>query len=426
MVRESPGSGDSLRILVLAPHDFYIDRGTPMDVDILVRALSARGYAMDLVTYRAGEDRDYPGLAIHRASTPVWMRPNGPGFSFRKLLSTVGVFLAARRLVKRHEYDVVHAGEEAVFLAIWFGWWKRLPYVYDMDSSVAQQLVEKMPWLRPLSPVFDWFERRAIRGALAVAPVCGALADLARDRGAAHVVTLHDISQLRPVDGRGSGWLKQRLDIDAPVIMYVGNLQPYQGVDLLLEAFAVALRRGCEAHLVVAGGSEDSIRSYQRRVESLGVDQRVHFLGHWPAARLAELLAEADVVTSPRTTGVNTPMKIFPYLHSGRALLATHLPTHNQILTPDVARLAPADAEEFAEAIIELIADEELRERLGRAGRAFVERNHVFDAHQRRVDALYEYVEAGIQPSLRRTDDAHSSNGRNGLHGKPSGEAGTA
>lgn len=401
MAHESDGSGDSLRILVLAPHDFYIDRGTPMDVDILVRALSARGYTMDLVTYRAGEDRKYPGLTIHRSSTPAWMRPKGPGFSFRKLLSDVSLFLTARRLVRRHAYDVVHAGEEAVFMAIWFRWWKRLPYVYDMDSSVAQQMVEKMPWLKPLAPAFDWFERRAIRGALAVAPVCEALADLARDRGATHVVTLHDISQLPPHNGRASGWLKERLDIDAPVIMYVGNLQPYQGVDLLLEAFAVALRRGCEAHLVVAGGSENRLGLYERRVESLEIGGRVHFIGHWPAARLGELLAEADVVTSPRTTGVNTPMKVFPYLHSGRALLATDLPTHSQILTPDIARLAPADAEKFGEAIVELIENDELRDRLGRTGRTFVERNHVFEAHQRRVDALYEYVEAGIAPSLK-------------------------
>lgn len=399
MVRESHGAGDSLRILVLAPHDFYIDRGTPMDVDILVRALSARGYTMDLVTYRAGEDRDYPGLTIHRAATPAWMRPKGPGFSIRKLLSNVAVFLAARRLVKRHEYDVVHAGEEAVFMAIWFRWWKRLPYVYDMDSSVAQQMVEKMPWLKPLAPVFDWFEHRAIRGALAVAPVCNALADLARDRGAAHVVTLHDISQLRPGNNRESGWLRESLDIDGRVLMYVGNFQPYQGVDLLVEAFHVALRRGCEAHLVVAGGSEAKIAQYEARVESLGITDRVHFIGHWPAARLGELLAEADVVTSSRTTGVNTPMKVFPYLHSGRALLATDLPTHNQILTHEVARLAPADAEGFGEAIIELIEDEELRDRLGRSGRAFVERDHVFDAHQRRVDALYEYVEARVASS---------------------------
>jgi len=178
--------------------------------------------------------------------------------------------------------------------------------------------------------------------------------------------------------------------------MYVGNFQKYQGVDLLLEAFRVAVERGCEAHLVLAGGSDRHITAYRRRAGRLGLSDRTHFIGHWPAERLGELLAEADVVTSPRIRGVNTPMKVFPYMHSGRTLLATDLPTHSQILTREVARLAPPEPEAFGRAIVELMGDEELRERLGRAGREFVEREHVYDAHQRRVDDLYRYVESWL------------------------------
>ena len=58
---------------------------------------------------------------------------------------------------------------------------------------------------------------------------------------------------------------------------------------------------------------------------------------------LASLLAQADVLVSPRTRGNNTPMKIYSYLDAGRAVLATDLPTHTQVLTPECARLAPAD-----------------------------------------------------------------------------------
>lgn len=386
-----------MNVLLLAPHDFYIDRGSPMDVDILSRALSVRGYRIDLVTYARGEDRHYPGLAIHRGRAPRWLHPRGPGFSVRKLLTNLWFFSAARRLARRNRYDVVHAGEEAVFMAMWLSRRRGIPYVYDMDSSVAQQLVEKLPWLRLLAPLFDWFERRAIRGAVAVAPVCNALADLARAAGAVHVVTLHDISQLDPRDGGTRSGLRQELGIDAPVLMYVGNFQAYQGVDLLLESFRVAQERGCRAHLVLAGGSDRHIAAYRRKADDLGINGRTHFIGRWPADRLGELLAEADVVASPRIRGVNTPMKVFPYLHSGRTLLATDLPTHNQILTPEIARLAPPDPESFGEAILELMADEELRERLGRAGHEFVERDHVYEAHQRRVDQLYDYLETQLE-----------------------------
>lgn len=385
-----------MNILVLAPHDFYIDRGTPMDVDILVRALSGQGHRVDLVVYARGADRSYPGVTIHRAPAPRWLHPRGPGFSIRKLLTNLWFFAAARRLARDNRYEVVHAGEESVFMAMWLKWRRGLPYVYDMDSSVAQQTIEKLPWLRPLAPVLDWCERRAIRGALAAAPVCNALADLARAAGAFHVETLHDISQLPPRASEEAGELRRELGINGPVLMYVGNFQKYQGVDLLLEAFRVALELGSEAHLVLAGGSDQHITAYRRKAERLGLSGRTHFIGHWPAERLGELLAEADVVTSPRIRGVNTPMKIFPYMHSGRTLLATDLPTHSQILTADVARLAPPEPEAFGQAIIELMDDEALRERLGRAGRAFVERDHVYEAHVRRVDRLYEYVESRL------------------------------
>ena len=88
-----------MRILLLAPHPFYIDRGSPIDVDILVRALSRRGHTVDLVVYGEGEDRQYPGVTIHRAATPAWLGRTRPGFSLKKLLVDLWFFAKARELV---------------------------------------------------------------------------------------------------------------------------------------------------------------------------------------------------------------------------------------------------------------------------------------------------------------------------------------
>jgi glycosyltransferase involved in cell wall biosynthesis len=99
--------------------------------------------------------------------------------------------------------------------------------------------------------------------------------------------------------------------------------------------------------------------------------------------------------------GINTPMKVFPYLHSGLPVLVTDLPTHTQILDDSVAMLAPPEPEGFAEAIVSLARDAELRQRLGEAGRAFVEGDHTFDAHVRRVHQLYDFLEEDL-----RTEEA--------------------
>ncbi|MEM1355058.1 MAG: glycosyltransferase [Planctomycetota bacterium] len=391
-----------MKIQVLAPHAFYIDRGTPIDLDILLRALSNRGEQVQACVYHEGEPRDYPGLTIHRIKPPGWLKNIGPGFSGKKLIADVYLFFLAWKILRRFRPDVIHAGEEAVFIAWLFKLVYRTPYVYDMDSSIAQQMVEKKRYLKPFTGVLNWFEGRAIKGAAACAPVCNALADLAREGGARHLETLHDISQLADPDRQPTGFLREKLGVpgERSVLMYVGNLEKYQGVDLLLEGFAEALKLDAPVDVVVAGGTDEDIEAYRQKASALGLDGRAHFLGRWPAAQLDELLAEADILTAPRIKGVNTPQKIFPYMHSGRPVLLTDLPTHSQIVDSRYAMMAPADPAGFGRAIVELAGDTARRAELGASGRAFVEQRHTFPAHQRRVDRLYDYVSDQVNLSV--------------------------
>ena len=53
-------------MLVLAPHPFYQERGTPIAVDMLVSALSKRGDTVDILTFHEGQDRDYENVRILR------------------------------------------------------------------------------------------------------------------------------------------------------------------------------------------------------------------------------------------------------------------------------------------------------------------------------------------------------------------------
>ena len=387
-----------MRILVLAPHPFYIDRGTPIDVDILVRALTELGHEVHLVTLHAGEDRDYEGLTIHRIEAPKGVGMPSPGFSGAKLKCDVRLYKLAKKLVHEMKPDVIHAGEEAVFMARWFNARHKIPYVYDMDSSIAQQMVEQMGILKPFAPFFHAFEGIGVKGAVACAPVCHALADLAQKQGAKRFVTLHDISQLDVDSLKPTGWLREKCGIsaDSTMLVYCGNLQTYQGVDLLIEGMKEAIDAGADVDAVIAGGEPDQIRAYEQKAEALGIGGRIHLIGRWPADRLGELLIEADILTAPRTKGINTPQKVFPYLHTGRAVLVTDLPTHSQILTQDVCRLAPADPAGFGSAIRELAENKEERDSLGKAGKAFAESQHVYEAHKHRVKELYTMVAEAI------------------------------
>jgi glycosyltransferase involved in cell wall biosynthesis len=177
------------------------------------------------------------------------------------------------------------------------------------------------------------------------------------------------------------------------VVMYVGNLEPYQGIDLLLHSFVRVIARTDGADLVIVGGAPRDIHAYRGECRRLGIVEHVHFVGPRPIRELATHLAGADVVVSPRLRGNNTPMKLYSYLHSGRALVATDLPTHTQVIDARVAMLAPPEPDAFARALLQVILDGELRARLGAAGRRLVEERFTYRAFRERLNGLLDWLE---------------------------------
>ncbi len=381
-----------MKILLLAPHPFYQERGTPIDVHLVLRVLSERpNTKVDLLVYNEGNDIKLSGLKIFRIPNYKFLQNIRPGFSLKKIIADFIMFFKAWKMVSDKNYDLIHAGEEAVFFALIFKVFFRIPYIYDLDSSIAQQVIEKKPYLRSLAPVFNFFEKIAIINAEINLPVCNALAELCESNGSKKTVTIHDISQLKNPGALSKGFLKGELEIEKDILMYIGNLEPYQGIDLLLESFRMACQKTDKINLVIIGGNPIDIEFYKEKSVKLEIANRVHFLGPRPFDELDEYLAEADIIVCPRIRGVNTPMKIFPYLHSGRPVIATDLYTHNQILTEREVYLAPANPKGFAKAIVTLTDSVELRKKYGKNGQKFIENNHTYKAHKERLNGAYNY-----------------------------------
>ena len=380
-----------MRILLLAPHPFYQERGTPIAVDLLLRALAKRGDRVDLLTYAEGEDRDYgPGVRIHRLRTPRFLRGIRPGFSLKKLRCDAYMAPHAMRLARENAYDVLHAVEEAAFIARRIGRKLGIPYVFDMDSSMPRQIADKLPLAAPLLPLMRALERRVLRDAVAVVPMCDALAQDAAKAGARRIEVLRDIS-LVPADAPAcpEKGFRQGAGIQGPAVLYVGNLEPYQGIDLLLEAFAQAAPRTADAVLVVAGGRADDVATYRAKADTLGIGPRTHFLGPRPVADMIHLFRDADLLVSPRTQGQNTPMKIYSYLDSGKAVLATRLPTHTQVLDDEVAWLVEPTPAAMAEGLARLLGDPALRQRLAASAQRLAQSTYSLPAFEAAVDRLY-------------------------------------
>ncbi len=385
-----------MNILLLAPEPFFQERGTPIAVALLLRVLSAAGCLFDVVTLPEGEDFRHSGVTIHRAG-PAWLGHVRPGFSSQKLLADVFVFSKAAQLARHRPYDVVHAVEESVFAA-WLPSLRRLPFVYDMDSSLSQQLVESRLYFRPLRPVFEWFERAAVRRAAAVLAVCEGLAERARRFGARHVTVLRDISLLEEFAQPADVNLREGVPPNAFLFLYVGNLEPYQGVDLLLESLSI-LKRSLPGRiaLAVVGGTPAAVHQYRQKAAELGVAEVTRFVGPKPIAMLKTLLNQADALVSPRTRGHNTPMKIYSYLDSGKPVVATAIPSHTEVLDDSVAFLAPPEPRAFAAAMHRAVMDSELRQRIAMNAQALAASKYRFASYQETLLQFYRDLERRLR-----------------------------
>jgi glycosyltransferase involved in cell wall biosynthesis len=375
--RGAPG----LRILFLAPQPFFEVRGTPLAVLAMVRALVADGHHVELLTFPQGAGVSVPGLR-HRRSLGLPVGRVRPGPSLAKLLLDVP------------------AVEEAAHLAAPIARVLGLPLVVDVDSSIPDQLRESGFARRgPLLWAAAALERHALRHAAAVITVCTSLTEGVRARAPhAAVFQVEDppLVDATSPPAEEVAALRSALALDArPVVLYSGNFEEYQGVDLLVQAAS----RVPEAQFVFMGGEAGEIEEMRALARSAGADESCVFAGKRAPSELPRFLALADLVASPRRRGVNTPFKVYTYLASGRPLLATRILSHTQVLDDTNAWLVDATPEALAAGIRAALAEPlEAARRAGR-GRALVDREYSPARHAEKVRHAYGRVALAV---LRR------------------------
>lgn len=385
-----------MKILLIAPQPFYQDRGTPIAVRLLAQTLGEQGHAVHLLVFHEGEEIAIPNVTIHRNIGLPGISHIKPGLSLKKLICDFFLFIKCIQLIRTYKFDLIHAVEESVFMAMVVKKIFKIPYIYDMDSCMSLQLVDKFPSLQLIRRLMEWLEKKAVINSSGVVAVCQALADVAgRFAPDKYIAKIEDITLLA-TDSKGKDPLREGLGITGLMVMYVGNLETYQGIDLLLESFREALSQKHDLNLVIIGGNQEDILFYKLRAEQLGIHKNVFFCGPRPVQLLGYYLSQADILVSPRMQGNNTPMKIYSYLDSEKPVLATRLPTHTQVLDDTIACLVNPAAQEMATGIVALAKDTALRNTLAFNARERVKKEYSLSAFQRKVAAFYKNL-----PSLR-------------------------
>jgi glycosyltransferase involved in cell wall biosynthesis len=391
-----------MKVLILAPQPFYQERGTPIAVKILTEALVAKYTSnndrIDLLTYHEGIDIELTRVNHYRSWAPSWLTNIRPGISIKKILADCFFFLKTISLIYKHrsdQYTLIHAIEESVFIAWFIKITCSIHYIYDMDSSLVQQLTDKWKIFSFCKSLLRTFECIVFKSSTMVLPVCQALADEALAKQAKNIHILHDIVTLQniycnDVSIRG----EFSITPDKNVIMYIGNLEPYQGIELLISAYDFISSKYPETILLIVGGLSEDISKLKLKWEHLINRKQLVFSGPRPFKYLATYLNEANILASPRLEGVNTPMKIYNYLGAGKPIIATDIISHTQVLDNSVAKLCLPNYLDFATNLESLIVNKDLQKTLGNNALQLAESKYSFKVFQEKLNLAYNELES--------------------------------
>jgi glycosyltransferase involved in cell wall biosynthesis len=389
------------RVLVLAPQPFYQDRGTPIALLHVLSALSQRGIGADVLTFPGGVDVDLPGIRLLRVKNRFGFRHVPIGFSIRKLLLDVELALELRRLLRHSasEYIGIHALEESAFLAVLLGRRSGLPVVYDMQSSLPEQLQSRWQFrLPPIQQAMRACERWLLNRVQLVVCSAGLLNRVRSTAPSAKVREWWFPVRFGPNSPEVARALRQELKIpgSAPVVVYSGTFEAYQGLPDLLRAIPLVRQQVPGVVFVLVGRNGPSGDPVVQVANELGLlgNGVLHLVPRQPRASIAGYLAMADVLVSPRSACGNMPLKIYEYLASGRPIVATDLPVHRPALEPDRAVLVPPTPEQLATGIVSVLRDATGAATLARAAQAYAREHLGEDMFVRWIDALYRELSA--------------------------------
>ena len=381
---------------MLTPQPYFRARGTPFSVLHRVRALCEMGYQVDMVTYPFGEDITFDGLKIIRSGNWGLIKDVKIGPSIQKIFLDISLFLTTRKLLKKNSYDVIHSHEEAAFFAVRLAKKYNLLHVYDMHSSLPQQLANFNAFnLGFFKNIFEYLENKVLTTCDAAITICPELADLVEG----HKLNIpHELIENTADDSKvfSSSDVKIREQHDLQekkIILYTGTFEAYQGIDILFHAFKATLKDHSQAYLIMVGGRDEQVEKYKQLAVRLGVENSVLFTGTVHPSEIPSYIEAADMIASPRCTGTNTPLKIYGYLRTGKPIVATNMLTHTQVLNHEVAVLVEPDEHGLRDGMNKLIETPELGAEKVKAAKQLAEEKYSDAIYMHKVKKLYDAID---------------------------------
>jgi glycosyltransferase involved in cell wall biosynthesis len=183
-----------------------------------------------------------------------------------------------------------------------------------------------------------------------------------------------------------------------PVLLYIGTLADWQGLDVVVRALPLILeQRAVRLHIVGRGRSRQR-KVLAKQIRKLGVEGCVTVQAAVPHHEVPALIAESDICIAPlgmndrNVTQGACPIKVLEYMASSRPLVASNMPIVRELVREDVDGLlfSPDDPEDLARQVLRLLGDAELSKRLSDFATERALTKFTWHAAQKRLIKVYD------------------------------------
>jgi len=381
-----------LKIAVIAACPFPYPRGTPIRILRMAEGLTARGHEVHVITYHLGQTIDDLPFTIHRIPNIPTYHKFSPGPTYQKVLM-LDTLLAIKILnvIRNNNIDIIHAHHyEGLLASLPAARITNTPLVFDVHTLLSSELPhypmglpqKTMHWI---GNIFDlWLPQRADH----IVSVTNYIREKLISEIKINPDRITTVYTGIEADHFSVHSLPKPASISQTLI-YTGNLAPYQGVSLMLQAFRKVVDHKPDTKLKIVTNS--SIAPYTDMISTLDFKDNI-IIEDADYFQLPAQLHTARIALNPRVRADGLPVKLLNYMATGRSIVSFEGSSeilehaHTGLVIPN------DDIDEFANAILNLLENPELAKKLGQNAQSRVQEFFVWEKSIILLEDIYEKI----------------------------------
>ncbi len=365
-----------MKIALVSPYDYTHPGGVSEHIAHLRTEFQSGGHDVTVLAPRSRKG----GLTVSDGFVGVGRTVSLPGNgSTVRLTFDVTLYAAVKQMMRRENFDVVHVHEPLV---------PALPYMVLLNSSAVNVATfhasgSSSAWYKALKPYMNILMSR-LDARIAVSEPARDFVSQYFDGSYQIIPNGIDLERFRAPELLP--WTREQ----RPRILFVGRFtEPRKGFKYLLKAMPLVHQQYPDAQLVVVGSGNPE--KFAGMIEKYRVNN-VEFIGMVPPAELPRYYASCDVFCAPSTGRESFGIVLLEAMAAGKPVVAANNPGYASVLgrSETGVLVPPKDSQALSLALVRLLADEELRQRLGEVGQTFAQQyawpriaDHILDVYDR-------------------------------------------